>query len=332
MTTVSNIDSGAGVVRPPPAPAPAPPPSDTGGASGSKSVTPVTSPSVGARMWKIDATFEMMTTSPIFRDEYDSSVKGVALTLADRLMWATEVPMSRFAFWLPTPGGTMDASNVIFCESNNNEHLKGGWVSRFSTATNTTFRCEPQKHQLNATGPVLLQRTSTAEKAKSLTFEVGVYPASGVSGDIKPAVQVAEELVEIANSGDEPERILQKTGLWSYKAGPGVKFHGLFPGSAAAMPGADFDQRDTSLPLGPNPGGHGAEPAPKPLPGQSEANAMKEAALADVDTVVHEAKQINMAVSNSLQELKDSLARASAVHAAWMTWNPYKPPADLLGP
>lgn len=283
-------------------------------------------------MWKIDATFEMTTNAPIFTDEYESSVSGAALTLADRLMWATEVPMSRFAFWLPTPGGAVDASNVIFCESNNNEHLKGGWVSRFSTAANTTFKCEPQKHQMNRTTPVLLQRTSTAKKAKALTFEVGVYPASGVSGDIRPAIQVAEELVEVANGADEPERILHKTGLWTYTAGPGVKFHGLFPGTSAAMPGSDFDQRDTSLPLGPNPGGHGVEPTPKPPPGQSEANAAKLAALADVDTIVHEAQEINTKVGNSLQELKDSLARGSAVHAAWMNWNPYKPPAELLGP
>merc|ERR1719375_772908 len=186
---------------------------------------------------------------------------------------------------------------------------------------------------MNSTKPVLLQKGHAMQKALSLTFEVGVYPASGVFGDVKPAIQVAEEVTAIANSGDEPERKLLPTGLWEYKAGPGVKFHGLFPGTAASMPGAAFANRDTSLPLGPNPGGNGAEPAPTHPPGSAvEVEKKRQAYFDNVDTVVHEAKQINTAVGNSLQELKDSLARASAVHAAWMNWDPYKPPAELIGP
>lgn len=286
-------------------------------------------------MWKIEATFEMMTSAPVFTDEYADSVEGVALTLADRLMWTTDVPMSRFAFWLPDPAAS-DATSTIFCESNSNEAKAGGWLSRFSNSKNTTYHCEPQRHRMNATvpGQVFLQRIIATAKGTSLEFEVGVYPASGVSGDTKPAVQVVEELVEMANSGDEPERVLHKNGLWTYQAGPGVKFMGLLPGSAASMPGAPFNERDTSLPLGPNPGGHGAAPPPKPPPGAKAGDREKErnAYFATVDTTVHEAHEINTAVGNSLQELKDSLARASAVHNAWMNWNPYKPPAELMGP
>lgn len=303
-----------------------------GGAGKTSSTADSASP-VGARMWKIEAMFEMRTTAPVFINEYSSSVGGVALTLADRLMWAADVPLSRFAFWLPDPSATVDANNVFFCESSNNEHSAGGWASRFSTQDNTTYRCEPQKHKMNSTTPVLLQRSRVEQKATSLSFEVGVYPASGIFGDIKPAIQVAEEVAAIANSGDEPERKLLPTGLWSYKAGPGVKFHGLFPGTVASMPGAAFATRDTSLPLGPNPGGHGSEPAPTHPPGSAiEAEKKRQAYFNNVDTVVHEAKEINTRVSNSLQELKESLARASAVHAAWMNWNPYKPPAELIGP
>jgi len=338
--SVANVLSGAPIQRVQ-APAPAPVPGASSGASsaasgagGATSSNPAANP-IGARMWKIEATFEMMTSAPLFTDEYADSVQGVAVTLADRLMWATKVPMSRFAFWLPDPAASVDASSMQFCESNQAEGHAGGFVSRFSTATNTTYRCESQKHVMNATTPVLLQRSATTSKVTQLTFEVGVYPASGVSGDTKPAVQVAEELVDIANSADEPERILHKNGLWTYQAGAGVKFHGLLPASAAAMPGSPFNARDTSLPLGPNPGGHGALPPPKLPPGAGEGvkrEKERNAYFANVDTTVHEAKEINTAVGNSLQELKDSLARASAVHAAWMNWNPYKPPADLMGP
>jgi len=347
VTTVAAITAGLPPQRPaPPAPeaaaerraAVAAPPGAASGSSASSSSSSTASgdpkvANLGARMWKIEAVFEMTTTAPVFTDEFGNSVAGVALTLADRLMWATDVPLSRFAFWMPNPAATTDATNVIFCESSNNEHRAGGWQSRYSTQENTTYACEPQKHKMNATTPVLLQRSSAAQKATSLSFEVGVYPASGIGGDTKPGVQVAEMVAKIANSGDEPERILHKTGLWTYKAGPGVKFHGLFPGTAAAMPGTAFSKRDTSLPLGPNPGGHGTEPTPTPPPGSAVvAEKSRQAYFDTVDTVVHEAATINTNVGNSLQELKDSLARGSAVHAAWMTWNPYTPDPALIGP
>jgi len=285
-------------------------------------------------MWKIEAAFEMMTSAPVFTNEYADSVEGAALTIADRLMWATDVPMSRFAFFFDDSAAS-DASSTIFCESNSNEAKAGCWLSRFSTSKNTTYHCEPQKHRMNATipGQVFLQRAATAKG--SLSFEVGVYPASGVSGDTTPAVQVVEDLVDMANSGDEPERVLHRNGLWTYKAGAGVKFMGLLPGSAASMPGEPFNARDTSLPLGPNPGGHGAIPPPTLPPGPVKAVGREQeqnAYIATVETTVHEAHEINTAVGNSLQELKDSLSRASAVHNAWMNWNPYKPPAELMGP
>jgi len=354
-SVTANLVSGTPLERiPPPAPPPAPAAdwnaivksatasvgasvAAASTASGATSSNQASAPNpIGARMWKIEATVEMRTSAPVFTDEYADSVEGVAVTLADRLMWATDVPMSRFSFWLPDPAAS-DASNIIYCESNSNEARAGGWASRFSTAKNTTYHCEPQKHQMNATTPgqVLLQRSTATAKVTSLSLEVGVYPASGVSGDTKPAVQVVEELVSMANSGDEPERILHKDGNWTYEAGPGVKFLGLLPATAASMPGTPFKERDTSLPLGPNPGGHGGTPPPKLPPGTGkglEHEKERMTYFANVETTVAEAHKINFAVNNSLQELKDSLARASAVHNAWMSWNPYKPPVELMGP
>lgn len=350
VTTLANILSGVGVVRPaaeaaaaaadPAAAAAAQPAAaaaaDSGDASNSQLSQQSQSP-VGPRLWKIEAFFEMSTTAPVFTDEYDSNVAGFALTLADRLKWATDVPMSRFAFWLPDPAAATDPDNVIFCESRNNEHLVGAVTARYAVQENTTYKCEPQRHKINASVPVgLLQTAKKAllgpKKAPGLRFEVGIYPPSGEFGDSKPSVQIAQEIVQFANGGDEPERKLLKTGLWTYKPGPGVKFHGLFPATSVAMPGTAFAQpRDTSLPLGPNPGGHGAEPPVTPPPGAGEKAKEQADYFAHVDSVVHEATKINDAVKGSLQELKDSLARASAVHSAWMNTNVYQLPTDLTG-
>jgi len=310
------------------------PPASPSSSSGSSSndAQGISSAPVGARMWKIDAVFEVSTTSPVFTNEYDASREGAALTVAERLEWAAGVPMSRFAFWFPAPGA-IDKTNVIFCDSMNNEARAGAVVSRYASPKNTTFKCEQQKHEMNSTKPVFLQSSSSVKKP--LVFEVGVYPASGVGGDTRPAVEVAETLVEISTEDDEPKRVLHRDGKWTYTAGPGVKFHGLLPGTLVSMPGSAFRERETSLPLGPNPGGHGAEPAtPPPVPsgkdGDESTEAKQAVYLANVDSVVHETKKINVGVTNSLQELKDSLARASAVHSAWLNWSGYKPPPEVV--
>jgi len=297
-------------------------------ASGGASGNALSSNGPISRPWKIEAMFEMSTSAPVFRDEYESSVAGVALTLADRLVWATDVPLSRFAFWLPDAAATVDAENVIFCDSSMNERSVGAITARWASSKNATYKCAGQKHKLNSSMPVLLQRSAGQKK---LTFEVGVFPPSGVDGDTKPGVQVAEEVVKYATSGDAPERKLHKNGLWTYKAGPGVRFQGLFPATFASLAGTPFaPPRETSLPLGPNPGGHGAEPPVTPPPGFAEDGKKQETYLTNVDAVVHEANEVNNGVKASLQELKDSLARASAAHAAWMNMNAYKLPDDLV--
>jgi hypothetical protein len=275
------------------------------------------------RIWQIEALFEITTTAQVFTNEFDSSPEGFALTIADRLKWATDVPLSRFAFWLPDR--TQPAvDKVLFCESNQNQGLMNAVSARFSTPNNMTFVCTRQTHTMNATGGV-----SFLQAAETLTFEVGVYPATELHGDTKPAVTVVEEIVRDATGSDEPERKLLPTGLWTYKAGGGVKFHGLFPATLAAMPGAAFQEpRDTSLPLGPNPGGHGAKPRPPPPPTAKEEEKQEVEYFDTVDVVVKKAKDINDSVKNSLEELKNSLARASAVHSAWMNTNVYQLPSD----
>jgi len=303
-------------------------------ASGPTVAAPMT-----ARPWKIEAMFEMKTAAPVFMDEYQNSMEGLALTVADRLYWALEIPLSRFCFWFPDPAATVDASNVFFCKSKMTEREVGALSARWAGQINTTYTCSREKHQLNTSMPMLLQQKATAKNG--LTFEVGVYPPGGVSGDLKPGVQVATELVDYASGGGMPERKLLTTGLWTYKAGRGVKYQGLFPATTVSLPGTAFAKpRDTSIPLGPNPGGHGAMPmeaknsALEAKIGESalEAKKAKQAAyFANIDVVVHEATKINTEVRNSLQELKDSLARSSAVHSAWMNMKPYKLPADLTG-
>jgi len=289
-----------------------------------------------ARPWKIEAMFEMSSTAPVFMDEYENSIEGLALTVADRLYWAMDIPLSRFCFWFPDPAATVDPSNVFFCQSKMTEREVGALSARWAGQQNTTYKCTKEKHKMNTSMPMLLQQTATAKKG--LSFEVGVYPPGVVAGDTKPGVQVATELVEYASGGGMPERRLLTTGLWTYKAGPGVKYQGLFPATSASLPGTPLAQpRETSLPLGPNPGGHGATPAPTVPVGSVESAALeakkaKQAAyFANIDVVVHEATKINTEVRNSLQELKDSLARSSAVHSAWMNMKPYKLPADLTG-
>jgi len=390
VTTVNNLKSGAGVVRPPPPPPEAvhpvtgkEVPKDFPGAINPKTnlpwqaqaaaagktiqqltgdpptppkklaevaatggipekttpAGPTVEPPMTPRPWKIEAMFEMKTAAPVFMDEYQNSMEGLALTVADRLYWALEIPLSRFCFWFPDPAATTDASNVFFCKSKMTESEVGALSARWAGQINTTFTCSREKHQLNTSMPVLLQQTATAKNG--LTFEVGVYPPGGVSGDRKPGVQVATELVDYASGGGMPERKLLTTGLWTYKAGRGVKYQGLFPATTVSLPGTAFAKwRENSIPLGPNPGGHGAMPtlvknaALEAKIGNDalEAKKAKQAAyFANIDVVVHEATKINTEVRNSLQELKDSLARSSAVHSAWMNMKPYKLPADLTG-
>jgi len=341
VTTDANINSGVGVVRPvaaaPPvaivpnvpavgaaAAGPAAAPGPLGGGSGPLASEAAATP----RVWKIDAKFEMTSTEQIFITEYDSSIAGLALTLADRLKWATDTPMSRFAFWFADPQAPPGSDNVLYCESKSTEDKTNSLTARFAGNKNTSYVCEKKTHTMNSTVPAsLLQQFS---KKRVLTFEVGVFPPSMVFGDERPSIQVAEEVVRSATSGDEPERKLLKTGLWTYKPGLGVKFHGLFPATVAAMPGSSFaTARETSLPLGPNPGGQGADALAMPPSGGENPNEKeRDAYVANVDEAVHEAKEINDNVRSSLQELKDSLARASAVHSAWMNTKVYQLPEE----
>lgn len=278
------------------------------------------------RVWKIEARFEMTTTAPDFTKEFDSNIAGFALTFADKLKWLTNAPLSRFAFWLPDRM-TMAPDQTIFCENKAGQNMLVAGSARYASAKNTTYTCQKQQHKMNLTGG-----TSFLQAAETLTFEVGVYPASGVDGDDTPSTELVKDIVKSATSGDEPTRKLLSTGLWTYKPGNGVKFHGLFPATRAAKPGRAFQTtRDTSVPLGPNPGGHGAVPPKQAPPTVKDAQKSENEYFATVDETVRAANQVNNQVSNSLKELKDSLSRASAVHAAWMNTDVYKLPKDLTG-
>lgn len=295
--------------------------------------------------------FELMTTAPDFTNEYEDSVPGFALTLAERLSMTSAVPMSRFAFYLPDPAGTVEPGYVLFCKSNNTVPIVSAFQARYATASNTSFHCVPEKHTINVSTPtdidlsskssVLLQIAQQASPSSStstsLAFEVGVYPPTKVSGDMKPAYEVTDDMLLGSTGGDEPERKLLPNGLWIYKAGPGVKFHGLFPGTAAARPGMAPTLRETSLPLGPNPGGLSID-----LPSKAEVQAEKQEReteekqkertqrnLKEVDDILHKAAKINREVGSSLEETKISLARASMVHAQVLSSKAYKLPEKL---
>lgn len=361
VTTAQNLRNGVGVVRPPdhpcntgasaggitswragspsPGPAPGVPPPGrvpTVGTPGSVSPfgggwTPVpgtTPQSTG----QIQAVIEMMSSAPTFVDEYSASVPGFALTLADRLHWAIGVPLSRFAFYIPDPHVF---STTHFCYCNNNEEETSAWIARFAAASNSTFKCTktPDPHKLNST---VLKKGSLLQSEKSVSWEVAIYPPSNVHGDVLNGAEVGEDIVYLADSPAEPERNLLRNGTWTYKAGRGVKFLGLLPATFAAWPGKPFPRaRDTSVALGPNPGGLGAMP-PTTLPPelaeeqrQLESDQQEEQSLKYVDNVVHEADKLNTAITNSVEELSSSLYRAAKAHAAVMNIDPYTLPPEL---
>lgn len=312
-------------------------------------------------VWKLEANVMMTTNSSIFKDEYDSSPTGLALTLAERMNLATGAPMSRFAFYLPNPSLDDPAKNVLFCQNNNS-----GAASAFARAANSSYTCTAQHKVLNTSiapanatngtntttssdSSTLLQvfRSSRHHHRRSFTmlqadddsaaplqFEVAIYPPTKVLTDTLPAAALALTIAKASTSGDEPERKFLPTGFWTYKPGPGVKFHGLFPGTVASMPGQASVKRQTSIPLGPNPGGHGATMAPPPGfdPSKAKPPATPEEYFKKVDEVINEANTINTRTKISLKELADSMARASAVHSAWMNMDTYQLSEELGGP
>jgi hypothetical protein len=287
------------------------------------------------------AFFDLSTTAPDFTNEYEDSVPGFALTLAERLSMTTEVPMSRFAFYVPDPTGALQTGYVHFCKSNNTIPLVPAFAARYATAQNMSFHCKPVQHTINVTfqSSALLQTAGqrSSSEPSSVTFEVGVYPPTGVSGDKKPSSVVSDDVVAGSVGRDEPERKLLPTGLWTYKAGPGVKFHGLFPGTTATLPGMPAALRETSLPLGPNPGGLGID-----MPDKAEILAehrqhqdeekekeREQRSLNEVDAILEKAAKENREVETSLEEQKLSLARASRAHAQVLNTAVYKLPNKL---
>lgn len=305
--------------------------------------------------WKLQASVVMETNAPIFVNEYDASPTGFALTLAERMNLVTGVPMSRFAFYLPNPTPKDAATNVLFCQSN-----ASGAASAFDRATNLSYTCEAQHKEFNtslapANGTNATNATTFLQLSKHvkhrrgfallqddddddapLQMEVGIFPPTLVLTDVNSADQVASDIVRYSSSGDEAERKFLPTGFWTYKPGAGIKFHGLFPGTVAAMPGTAFVTRENSLPLGPNPGGHGATmPPPKLLKGMRRKVVKKhnsaEEYFKEVDEVVNTANTINRKTKASLKELAESLARASAAHSAWLNMYPYQLPEKYGG-
>lgn len=321
-----------------------------------------------SRNFGIEAVIEMVSSAPEFLHEEWSSMAGFALTVADRLHYATGVPLSRFMFYIADPNTPI---MVWSCHSSNFEEAQGVSGARFGTASNTTFQCDKAPgYKLNQTAAgvppsalglggvkggansmansaanlkadLTVKGKASPKKASALVqeikrsarWEVGVYTATGIFGDLKSGQQVAAELLEMGTAKPEPVRRLLETGLWSYKAESPVKFFGLFPGTATAWPGEPVrPPRDTALELGPNPGGQ-QRPPPTTVPPEfvkaKENDAAASSYLANVDSVIHEAEKFNTEVRNSAEELARSLARASAAHSAWLNFKPFTLPPEL---
>lgn len=283
--------------------------------------------------WEIQAVVEMMSSAPIFVDEYLASIPGFALTLADRLHWAVGVPLSRFAFYIPDP---KIVATTHFCYCNSNEEETNAAIARFAAASNSSFKCTttPNPHKLNRT---VLGEGAFLQSERIVRWEVGIYPPSHYVGDEMDGEEVGDEIVHFSQtSGEQDERILLKNGTWTYKQSRGLKFLGFFPATLAAWPGEPFPKaRETSVALGPNPGGKGAMLPTTVPPGLAEQqkkleiDVQADESLQYVDSVLHQANELNTGVENSVQELSDSLVRASRAHAAVMNIGAYTLPPDL---
>merc|ERR1719401_1023617 len=283
--------------------------------------------------WGLQAVVEMMSTAPNFVDEYTASVEGFALTLADRLHFALGVPLSRFAFYIPDP---KIALQTDFCSCSNNQAATNAVTARFAAASNSTFSCAktPQTWKLNQT---VLQPGSGAllQIENSVRWEVGVYPPSFIQGDSLTGDEVALEIVEFSSGPAEPERHLFKNGTWEYKDGPATKFLGFFPNTFASFPGRPFPPpRETSVNLGPIPGGHGFIPTTLP-PEMAEEGKKYEAERKDAaqnqytESILNEANLINTEVYNSVEDMYDSVTKGAKAHNAWLNIMPYAIPPDL---
>jgi len=303
----------------------------------------------------VQSLVEMQSSDIFFSDALSHGAPSFALAMAARLStlraglalssatpWLqsssriTWVPLARFVVFLVDPSVRVDTMFntrlVLECQCNQRENEKGRYIARYATESNSTFVCNPSAHSMNTTlaGAVLLQRSGRwrggqvllgNQRASGVTsWEIGIYPATGVDGDVDTAVDVAADIIQAANGSHEMNLRLIEDGNWTLGPNSGMRFAALFPSTRASHVGVAFPGlAATSVALGPNPGGLGADlPLSRMSNNASAANASGAGGAAaqplSAREMVAEAKRINSSVRNSVQDLIASLKRSSMEH------------------
>lgn len=323
-----------------PSPAPAPGPSLPGFLKPPPGVEP---PAFSTPKSYPHAFVEMESSDPHLVEASRSDAPGAAITIASGLGVTADVPLTRFVVLLPDSARPGEPNAVVRCESSMSQNMQRSLVGRYATKDNSSFICTATIRRLNMTdqtfaGALLLQKQTQrhgqalAVAARSrVELEVGILPATGIDGDIESAETVADDIIGAAQGSEEPRRVLQDDGTWTYKASPSLKWRALFPEARAALAGQAFQPfQDTSINLGPDPSVLGVKDALGNVP-----NATEEEQLHEAEEAFEKAGKINAIVENSVQEMHNNLARASKAHmevltnSSFVPYDPYEVDIDM---
>lgn len=280
----------------------------------------------------IKAVIEMDSGDQRLTGVVEASPRDAAVAIAEGLAITSGVPITRFVILLPMAGRPEIVSR---CESTMSPSEVDRVEARYATKKNSTFSCFQYSHSMNGTdfpgppGALIQQPAEKDEKEppveKRVNFEAGIFPATGVDGDINPAESVASDLVSAAQGSEEPVRVLHDDGNWTYQPSPTVKWKALLPGARAALMGQPFKPVEgNSLPLGPNPGGWNV-----PRPGLAATEQLSPAENLDTAEKIDKmAEKEDRATESSLEDMVDSMKRASYAHFKVMNgpqFEPYDP-------
>lgn len=163
----------------------------------------------------------------------------------------------------------------------------------------------------------------------SIRWQVVVGPPTSGPEDFEPAANVAATLAAASVGPSEPQRrLLVNNGTWIWEPGASVRFLALLPGTRAALAGHPLPpMKDTSIPLGPNPGGRGAEAPPGgagPFGGAGRPLSAGE--------VLQKAKEVNFKVYKSINNLHEGLKSAAVGTMQAMTANRFRPRTEAAWP
>jgi len=268
--------------------------------------------------------FSMQTRDWSLIGLFRQDASEFSLAVAARLSVVIGMPVARFTMLLPNPQMSTGFPTLA-CVSDHAARLTSNEEARWANEDNTTFSCfESAVTASEAMGGALLQLDGQNKSQEALlqkpafsfpSWSVGVYPPTGIAGDTEPGDRVAASLARAQYGSTMPERHLEKNGRWRQRPGLGFRFNAIFPGT---------NDRETSIILGPNPGGHGAIALPPTVPPPPGATTPPPPPMSEAQFLGN-SHEINTIAGTKFWRLVGAIKQAS--RQRWEAYNgqPYTP-------